>query len=67
MWGRRARLKSNNRRRSLSADWVMSEVGIPPPHNSDYPHTLEASINNNNKKIALNNLVKRNTLSEGDM
>ena len=26
----------------------MSEVGIPPPHNSDNPHARVASFNNNN-------------------
>ena len=45
----------------------MSEVGIPTPHNSDNPHALVASINNNNIEIYLKNLVKRNTLSEGGM
>ena len=48
---RRARLNSNNKQRSLVAEWEMSEVGIPPPHNSDNPHALMASINNNNNRI----------------
>ena len=47
--------------------WEMSEVGIPPPHNADNPHTLVSSIIKNNTDIYLNNLVKRNTLSEGGM
>ena len=45
----------------------MSEVGIPTPHNSDNPHALVASINKNNIEISLNNLAKRNTMSEGEM
>ena len=27
-----------NRRRSLGPEWSMSEVGTPPPHNSEKPH-----------------------------
>ena len=51
-WGGRARLKSNNKRRSLGPEWSMSEVGTPPPHNSDEPHGLVASTNNNNNNIS---------------
>ena len=50
MWVRRARLKSNNKQRSLGLKWSMSEVGTPPPHNSDKPHGLVTSINNNNQR-----------------
>ena len=50
----RARLKSKNKRRSLGAEWKMSEFGISPPHNSDNPHALVVRINNNNMKF-LNN------------
>ena len=39
----------NNKRQILGTDWSMSEVGTPPPHNSDKLHGLVASINNNNK------------------
>ena len=66
-WGRGAILKSNNKQQSLGVYWKISGVGIPPPHNSDKPHALVASINNNNIEIYLKNLVKRNTLSEGGM
>ena len=38
----------NNKRWSLGPEWSMSEVGTPPPHNSDTPYILVASINNNN-------------------
>ena len=38
----------NNKRRILGPEWSMSEVGTPPPHNSDKPHGLVDSINNNN-------------------
>ena len=37
----------NNKRRSLGPEWSISKVGTPPPHNSDKPHGLVASINNN--------------------
>ena len=46
MRGGRARLKSNNKRRSIGAEWSMPEIGIPPPHNLYNPHALVASINN---------------------
>ena len=49
-WGGRARLKSNKKRRILGPEWSMSEVGTPTPHNSDKPHGLVDSINNNNNK-----------------
>ena len=39
------------KRQSLVSEWSMSEVGIPPPHNSEKPHGLGASINNNNIHI----------------
>ena len=42
----------NNKRRSLGPEWSMSEVGTPPPHNSDKTHGLGASINNNNMHTA---------------
>ena len=38
-------LKSNHKQRSGEGE--MYEVGIPPPHNSENPHVLVASINNN--------------------
>ena len=38
----------NNKRRILGLEWSMSEVGTPPPHNSDKPHGLVDRINNNN-------------------
>ena len=38
----------NNNRRSLGLEWSMSKVGNPPPHNSEKPHGLVASINYNN-------------------
>ena len=37
-----------NKRPSLGPEWSMSEVGTPPPHNSNKPHRLVASNNNNN-------------------
>ena len=49
LWGGRAKLKSNNKRKSLCAEWEMSKVGIPPPHNSDNHHALVDSIKNNNE------------------
>ena len=47
-WGRRDRVKSNNMRRSLGAEWEISDVGIPTPHISENPHTLVESITNKN-------------------
>ena len=41
-------IKSNNKQWILGLEWSMSEVGTPPPHNSDKPHGLVDSINNNN-------------------
>ena len=41
-------IKSNNKRRILGPECSMSEVGTPPPNNSDKPHGLVDSINNNN-------------------
>ena len=41
-------IKSNNKQQLLGTEWSMSEVGTPPPHNSDKPHGLVDSINNNN-------------------
>ena len=38
----------NNKRQILGPEWSMSEVGTPPPHNSEKPHGLVESINNNN-------------------
>ena len=37
----------NNKRKILGMEWSMSEVGTPPPHNSDKPHGMVESINNN--------------------
>ena len=48
MWVRRDRLKSNNKRRSLGPEWSMSEVGNPPPHNTEKPHRMVAITNNKN-------------------
>ena len=28
----------NNKQRILDPEWSMSEVGTPPPHNSEKPH-----------------------------
>ena len=42
-----------NKRHSLGPEWSMSEVGTPPPHNSDKPHGMVASINNNNSLSSL--------------
>ena len=39
----------NNKRQILGTEWSISEVGTPPPHNSDKPHGLVDSINNNNQ------------------
>ena len=36
----------NNKRQSLGLEWSMSEVGNTPPHHSEKPHGLVASINN---------------------
>ena len=36
----------NNKKRRLGLEWSMSEVGTPPPHNSEKLHGLVASINN---------------------
>ena len=36
----------------------MYEVVIQPPHNSDNPHALVASINNNNTKPELDQIIK---------
>ena len=55
-WDGRSRLKSNNKRRSLGAEWEMSEVGIPPPHNSDSPNALVTSTNNNNIAVYVDDL-----------
>ena len=38
----------NNKRWSIGPEWPMSKVGTTPPHNSEKPHGLVASINNNN-------------------
>ena len=46
-WGGRGRLGCNVKRQSLGAEWEMSKVGIPPPHNSDNHHALVDSINKN--------------------
>ena len=46
--GQRDRLKSNNKQQILGSEWSMSKVGTPPHHNSDKPHGLVDSINNNN-------------------
>ena len=37
----------NIKRRIISAEGEMSEVGIPPHHNLDNPNALVDSINNN--------------------
>ena len=37
----------NNKRRILGPEWSMSEVGTPSTHNSNKPHGLVDSINNN--------------------
>ena len=37
----------NNKRQNLGPEWSMSEVGTLPPHNSEKPHRMVASINNN--------------------
>ena len=41
----------NNKQQNLGLVWSMSGVGTPPPHNSDKPHGLVASINNNSNNI----------------
>ena len=41
-------LKCNVKRQSLGAQWSMSEVLLPPPHNSNKPTTLMDKINNKN-------------------
>ena len=41
----------NNKRQILVMEWSMSKVGTPPPHNSDKPHILMDSINNNNNNV----------------
>ena len=41
----------NNKRRILGPEWSMSGVGTTPPHNSEKPHGLVYSTNNNNKNI----------------
>ena len=38
----------NNKRQSLVPEWSMSEVRTPTHHNSDKPHGLVTSNNNNN-------------------
>ena len=38
----------NNNKRSLGPEWSMSEVGTPPPHDSEKPHVLVYIINKNN-------------------
>ena len=38
----------NNKQRGLGPEWSMYEVGTPPPHNSEKPHRMVASINNIN-------------------
>ena len=43
-------INSNNKRRSLGAEWEMPEVEFTRSHNSDNPQTLVARINNNNMK-----------------
>ena len=50
-WGGKARLKSNNKQRSLGPEWSISEFGTPPTHNSGKPHGLVASNNNNNNIV----------------
>ena len=45
----------NNKRQSLGLEWSVSEVGTPPPHNSDKPHGLVASNNNNIYQFLTNN------------
>ena len=43
-WGRSDRLKVLSIiNKSLGTEGSMSEVGIPPPHNSDKPHALVAA------------------------
>ena len=37
----------NNKLQSLGTEWSMSNVVMPPPNNSDKPHGLVASDNNN--------------------
>ena len=37
-------IKSNNKQQLLGTEWSMSEVGTPPPHNSEKLHGLEDSI-----------------------
>ena len=55
-WGGRARLNSNNKRRSLGPEWSMSKVGTPPPYNLDKPHGLMASTNNKNNLTLIKHL-----------
>ena len=38
----------NNKLYSIGPEWSKYEVGTPPSHNSDKPHIVVASINNNN-------------------
>ena len=49
----------------------MSEVGTPPPHNSDKPHGLVESINKNNNMITsiinITNIWYIQNLSTGTM
>ena len=41
-------MKCNVTLRILGAEWEMSKVGIPPPHDPSNPHALVARINNIN-------------------
>ena len=42
----------------------MSDVGTPPPHNSDKPHVLVDIINNNNNKNKNNNKNNNNKMKQ---
>ena len=46
----------NNKQQILDPEWSMFKVGTPPPNNSDKPHGLVDSINNNSNNNPL--LVK---------
>ena len=43
--GAESYIKSNNKQQILGPEGSMSEVGNPPPHNSNKPDGLLASIN----------------------
>ena len=48
--GGRARLECNVKRQSLGAEWSMSKVGIPPPHDSNKSQALVEGIKQQQQK-----------------